>query len=65
MFSKHLPIYGLCIRYVVEQGTVKLFFFPNLLKLFFREAHDTIHPPFWGLAGITGANGGVAGINGG
>ncbi len=26
---------------------------PDILRL-----HDTIHPPFWGLAGITGANGG-------
>ncbi len=22
-----------------------------------ERPHDTIHPPFWGLAGLTGANG--------
>ncbi len=34
---------------------------------FLYRPHDTIHPPFWGLAGITGLLGtmAVAGINGG
>ncbi len=29
----------------------------NALELLHSRPHDTIHTPFWGLAGITGVNG--------
>ncbi len=30
---------------------------PKIKKTDHLRPHDTIHPPFWVLAGITGANG--------
>ncbi len=49
---------GLVLNYVLD-GLYITFIYEKIVR-----PNDTIHPPFLGLAGITGARG-VAGINGG